>query len=129
MPPTQFKTLQFTPTHVLSTWVLSGGGSDSGVVFTLVGDGNGNTGVVVRHHAYKGNLKNFMLQFCVWDERGKGNVEIRHGDILPLESAREVWNRFIVTKPTASYKAWVKVASHPYTIPPNEFLYLFGVSR
>lgn len=124
-----FKTLSFTPDRVLSTWAIQGGSQNSVVVFTLVGDERGNTGVVVRHHAYAkgGNPLDFMDEFCVWD--GGGNVAIRHSDILPMDIARGVWNRFTVTKPTASYKAWVKVASHPYTIPPNEFLYLFGVSR
>ena len=129
MPTTQFKTLPFTPTRVLSTWAMTGGGSDTGVVFTVVGDDAGNTGVVVRHHAYKGNPKTFMHEFCVWDEGGRGNVAIRHGDILPLETARRVWNRFTITKPTGSYRAWVSVPPDPYTVPPNEFLYLFRDSQ
>ena len=126
MAATQFKTLGFTPTRVLSTWAMTGGASDTTVVFTLVGDNTGNTGVVVRHHAYKENPKNFMLEFCVWDEGGRGNVEIRHGDILPLETARGVWNRFTITKPTASYRAWVSTSPVPYTILPDEFLANFG---
>jgi len=127
MAATQYKTLQFTPTRVLSTWAITGGSSESGVVFTVVGDNRGNTGVVVRHHAYKGNRREFMLEFCVWDESGRGNVNIRHGDILPLETARGVWNRFMITKPTASYKAWLLTSPVRYTVPPNEFLASFGV--
>ena len=126
MPTAQFKTLDFTPTRVLSTWAMTGGASDSGVVFTVVGDNAGNEGVVVRHHAYKGNPREFMLEFCVWDESGRGNVNIRHGDILPLETARGVWNRFTITKPTASYRAWLLTSPVRYTVPPDEFLASFG---
>jgi len=105
---------------------MTGGASDSGVVFTVVGDNAGNEGVVVRHHAYKGNPREFMLEFCVWDESGRGNVNIRHGDILPLETARGVWNRFTITKPTASYRAWLLTSPVRYTVPPDEFLASFG---
>jgi len=127
MAASQFPTLQFTPTRVLSTWAMQGGASNSVVVFTLVGDERGNTGVVIRHHAYAntGNPLEFMHEFCVWAESG-GNVAIAENHILSLETARGVWNRFTITKPTASYRAWVSTSSDPYTIPPDEFLTSFG---
>jgi hypothetical protein len=125
MAATQYKTLQFTPTRVLSTWAITGGSSGSVVVFTVVGDNEGNEGVVVRHHAYKGNPREFMLEFCVWD--GGGNVAIRHGDILPMDTARGVWKRFISTRESPSYKEWLLTSPVRYTVPPNEFLASFGV--
>jgi len=105
---------------------MQGGASNSVVVFTLVGDERGNKGVVIRHHAYAntGNPLEFMHEFCVWD--GGGNVAIAENHILSLETARGVWNRFVTTRPSPSYRAWVGVSPDPYTVNPDGLIARLG---
>lgn len=133
MTTAQFKTLKFTPTRVLSTWAMTGGASipNTAIVFTLIGDDTGNTGVVVRHHAYTAKPKMYMDQFCVWDENGSrpGDVTVYSNSVLPLETARGVWNRFMACTPSASYNKWKAVPSDPYTVSPDEFLSSFGEAQ
>lgn len=133
MTTAQFKTLKFTPTRVLSTWAMTGGAAipNTAIVFTLIGDDTGNKGVVVRHHAYTAKPKMYMDEFCVWDgsRASRGDVTVYSNSVLPLETAREVWNRFMACTPSASYNKWKAVSPDPYTVSPDEFLSSFGEAQ
>jgi hypothetical protein len=69
-----------------------------------------------------------MDEFCVWTE-SEGDVTIAENHILPLETARGVWNRFMTTRPSPSYAAWVGVSPDPYTVNPDRLIARLGGSR